>query len=589
MSIIAFTDAGDFRREALAWASIGLAGAWTAWLTVAAPRWDRATLGLDLAICSWLVVASGLVVFEGEIVSGRAFFATGYPLSAALSWGVRHGPKGGLAAGGVLGLALVVTRPLNGASLGDLPGNELRDLIGGVINYLVAGGAVGFVSMLLVRSGDALQRATDELVGERERAARFAERESLARQIHDSVLQALALIHKRGRELSRMDPVPGAGVAELGRIAEKQEEELRSLILREPETTPAGRASLRSELEAAARALEGIDVSVSCVGPIWLERRVADELSAAVRQALANVIEHAGASRAAVFAEQDRGRILVTVRDDGKGFEYDEVALRANGKGGHPEEHEREGRGSWWIDGGDELHRTGNRGRVPGSSQAGRNMSDPIRVMVVDDHPVWRDGVRSDLESAGHTVVGEAADGREAIALARDCMPEVILMDLQLPHVAGVEATRRIIEESPHVKVLVLSASAEEKDVFEAVKAGAAGYLLKSSTSDELVAAIARVRDGEPVFTASLAGLVLDEFRRIATRSAGEPELTPRENEVLVYVAKGYTYKEIGEKLYISTKTVQNHVQNILTKLQLRKRYELMRYALQRGLDQIPE
>jgi DNA-binding NarL/FixJ family response regulator len=212
-----------------------------------------------------------------------------------------------------------------------------------------------------------------------------------------------------------------------------------------------------------------------------------------------------------------------------------------------------------------------------------------IRVLVVDDHPVWRDGVRSDLEAAGHSVVGEASDGREAIAMARDCMPEVILMDLQLPQVSGVDATRRIIDESPHVKVLVLSASAEERDVFEAVKAGAAGYLLKSSTSDELVSAVARVRDGEPVFTPSLAGLVLEEFRRIATKESGEPDLTPRENEVLKYVAKGYTYKEIGEKLFISTKTVQNHVQNILTKLQLRKRYELMRYALQRGLDQAPE
>jgi DNA-binding NarL/FixJ family response regulator len=212
-----------------------------------------------------------------------------------------------------------------------------------------------------------------------------------------------------------------------------------------------------------------------------------------------------------------------------------------------------------------------------------------IRVLVVDDHPVWRDGVRSDLEAAGHSVVGEASDGREAIAMARDCMPEVILMDLQLPQVSGVDATRRIIDESPHVKVLVLSASAEERDVFEAVKAGAAGYLLKSSTSDELVSAVARVREGEPVFTPSLAGLVLEEFRRIATKESGEPDLTPRENEVLKYVAKGYTYKEIGEKLFISTKTVQNHVQNILTKLQLRKRYELMRYALQRGLDQAPE
>jgi DNA-binding NarL/FixJ family response regulator len=139
------------------------------------------------------------------------------------------------------------------------------------------------------------------------------------------------------------------------------------------------------------------------------------------------------------------------------------------------------------------------------------------------------------------------------------------------------------------VKVLVLSASAEEADVLEAVKAGASGYLLKSSRSDELIDAVTRVRSGQPVFTPSLAGLVLSEFRRIATNDTASPGLTPRENEVLKLVAKGYTYREIGEKLFISTKTVQNHVQNILTKLQLKKRYELMRYAIQKGLDRAPE
>jgi DNA-binding NarL/FixJ family response regulator len=213
-----------------------------------------------------------------------------------------------------------------------------------------------------------------------------------------------------------------------------------------------------------------------------------------------------------------------------------------------------------------------------------------IRVLVVDDHPVWRSGVRNDLERSGRLqVVGEAEDGGEAIEMAREVMPDVVLMDLQLPHVSGVDATRAIVEDSPHVKVLVLSASAEEADVLEAVKAGASGYLLKSSRSDELVDAVTRVRGGEPVFTASLAGLVLSEFRRIATDDATSPGLTPRENEVLKLVAKGYTYREIGEKLFISTKTVQNHVQNILTKLQLKKRYELMRYAIQKGLDRAPE
>jgi DNA-binding NarL/FixJ family response regulator len=215
---------------------------------------------------------------------------------------------------------------------------------------------------------------------------------------------------------------------------------------------------------------------------------------------------------------------------------------------------------------------------------------EPIRVMVVDDHPMWRDGVRADLESSGvASVVAEASDGGEAIERARDAMPEVVLMDLQLPTVSGVEATRRIVEETPHVKVLVLSASAEEADVLEAVKAGAAGYLLKSTPSAEVAAAVRRVRDGEPVFTPSLAGLVLSEFRRVATKDPAEPGLTPRENEVLKLVAKGYTYREIAEQLFVSVKTVQNHVQNILTKLQLRKRYELMRYAIQRGLDRAPD
>ncbi len=217
---------------------------------------------------------------------------------------------------------------------------------------------------------------------------------------------------------------------------------------------------------------------------------------------------------------------------------------------------------------------------------------EPIRVVVADDHPVWRDGLRADFDASGVvTIVGEASDGGEAIEVALEQMPDVVLMDLNMPTVSGVEATRRIVEEAPTIKVLILSATGEEADVLEAVKAGAGGYLLKSATSDELADALRRVRAGEPVFTPSLAGLVLNEFRRVAGGEAtpAEPKLSPRENEVLKLVAKGYTYREIAEKLFISVKTVQNHVQNILTKLQLKKRYELMRYAIQRGLDRAPE
>ncbi|MDQ3913883.1 MAG: histidine kinase [Actinomycetota bacterium] len=334
MSFIALMDSGDFRNEALAWASIGLAGAWTVWVTASSRRWDRATLWIDLAVCGWLIVASAFVVFEGEVVGGRPFFATGYPITAALAWGVRRGPKAGLAVGAFLGAVLILTRPLNGVPLDELSGGDVRDLVSGIINYLVAGGAVGFVSNLLVRSAQALEDATEELVREREHAARLAERESLAREIHDSVLQVLALINKKGRELARLDAVPPAEVARLGELAEKEEAGLRSLILREPEPAPGGTTSLRSDLEALARSIDDVDVSVSCVGPLWVDRSIGNELVAAVRQALANVVEHARASKATVFAEEDDGRLLVSVRDDGVGFVFDEEALRADGKAG---------------------------------------------------------------------------------------------------------------------------------------------------------------------------------------------------------------------------------------------------------------
>jgi DNA-binding NarL/FixJ family response regulator len=210
----------------------------------------------------------------------------------------------------------------------------------------------------------------------------------------------------------------------------------------------------------------------------------------------------------------------------------------------------------------------------------------PIRVMVVDDHPMWRDGVRADLERDGAVeVVAEAGDGAEAVERARATRPELVVMDLNLPVLSGVEATRQIAEALPDVRILVLSASGEERDVLEAVKAGASGYLLKSATAAEVADAVRRVAAGEPVFTPSLAALVLGEFRRLADHDPAEPALTPREHEVLRLVAKGYTYREIAERLFISVRTAQNHVQNILSKLQLRRRYDLMRYAIERGLD----
>jgi DNA-binding NarL/FixJ family response regulator len=229
-------------------------------------------------------------------------------------------------------------------------------------------------------------------------------------------------------------------------------------------------------------------------------------------------------------------------------------------------------------------------GGNPRGNPRGDPGGDPIGVLVVDDHPVWRDGIRADLERwGGAHVVAEASDGGEAIHQALRVMPDLVLMDLQLPTVSGVEAIRQITEELPHVRVLVLSASGDESDVLQAVKAGAHGYVLKSTSSEELIEAVRRVHRGEPVFTPSLAGMVLNELRHPGERRPAEPSLSPRETEVLRLVAKGYTYREIADKLFISVKTVQNHVRNILSKLQLHRRYELMRYAIHRGLDRTPD
>ncbi|GAA2148249.1 response regulator transcription factor [Nocardioides koreensis] len=224
-------------------------------------------------------------------------------------------------------------------------------------------------------------------------------------------------------------------------------------------------------------------------------------------------------------------------------------------------------------------------------------MDEPVRVMVVDDHPMWRDAVERDLAAAGFEVVAVAASGGEALVRFHATRPRVVVLDLQIPAPTGVEVTAEVIRQDPAARVLILSASGEQDDVLAAVKAGATGYLVKSASREELLAAVRRVAAGDTVFTPGLAGLVLGEFRRLAggapedspADAVHRPELTERETEVLRMVAKGMSYKQIADRLVLSHRTVQNHVQNTLRKLQMHNRVELTRYAIEQGLDEPAE
>jgi DNA-binding NarL/FixJ family response regulator len=208
-----------------------------------------------------------------------------------------------------------------------------------------------------------------------------------------------------------------------------------------------------------------------------------------------------------------------------------------------------------------------------------------MRVLIVDDHALFRDGLRSLLEARGIEVVGEAANGREAVELARQFRPEIVLMDLTMPEVDGLTATRILATDLPEVKVVVLTASDDESDLFEAIKSGAYGYLLKNLEADEFFRALEAVQAGIPVFTPRLARRVLQEFRQKTSPQTDEASLTDRERELLELLVQGVTSnRELAQRLFISENTVKYRLRNIMTKLHLENRAQVIAYALRTGL-----
>jgi DNA-binding NarL/FixJ family response regulator len=210
-----------------------------------------------------------------------------------------------------------------------------------------------------------------------------------------------------------------------------------------------------------------------------------------------------------------------------------------------------------------------------------------VRILIADDHSLFRDGLRSLLRAEGHEVIGEAKNGREAIELAKKLTPDLVLMDVSMPEMDGITATRALTAELPGTKVVILTASEEESKLFEAIKAGAQGYLLKNLEAEAFFDMLDKASRGEPALTPVLARKLLQEFAKpaeAATRSE-EEELTAREREVLELMVEGVTSnRKLAKRLGLSENTVKFHVRNILDKLRVHNRAEVIGYALRKGI-----
>ncbi len=215
-----------------------------------------------------------------------------------------------------------------------------------------------------------------------------------------------------------------------------------------------------------------------------------------------------------------------------------------------------------------------------------------MRILIADDHALFRDGLRSLLEAHDIEVVGEASNGEEAVELAWKLKPDVTLMDLMMPGIDGLEATKRLVAELPEVKVVILTASDDDANLFEAIKSGAKGYLLKDLESTQFFSLLEGVERGEPALTPALARKLLEEFARpTARRDREDPDaLTDREREVLELMVEGTTTnRKLAKTLGVSENTVKFHVRNILDKLHLHNRAEVVGYALRHRLVEPPE
>jgi DNA-binding NarL/FixJ family response regulator/signal transduction histidine kinase len=457
---------------------------------------------------------------------------------------------------------------------------------------------------------DTRKQAQTQLLDQQRALAALEERERLGRELHDGLGQVMGYVNVQAQTVETLlaENKIESAQANLRRIVQAAQEahaDIRSFILGlRAEDTPQRDfwQALRDRLDQF-QATYGIETGlnlpddpITAFGPA-----VEEQLLRIIQEALANVRKHAAASRVEVLASFDAAAAHIVIADDGVGFQPPTSSPLAGGtEGGRPHFGLRMMRERATAVGGEvEVRSTPGQGTcvlihiphlVPTAPpDAELSGLEGVRLLLVDDHPLFLEGLRNLLVTRGFTVVGTANDGQAALHQARALRPDVVVMDVHMPGGGGLEATRAIKAELPETKVVMLTVDADDATLFEAIKSGASGYLLKGLNANQFCELLVGALRGDVSLSPGLAARIVAEFSRATPtpslpRPMGEGggDLTPRQREVLGLVAQGLTYKEVGQRLHLSEKTIKYHMGHVLEKLHLKNRAQAIAYYAQK-------
>jgi len=460
--------------------------------------------------------------------------------------------------------------------------------------------------LILLRDITERRRTENQLLQQQRALAVLEERERLARELHDDLGQVLGYINVQAQAIHELlsagqTDAADAHLARLTAIVQDAHADVREHILNlkaiiSPEKGffPALEQYLQQFERNSGIRTELIVPDALAEGSF--EPAVEVQLLRIIQEALTNARKHACAHQVHVTFRVQGDWALVTVEDDGRGFDPSTLTddtSRAAQNGQHFGLHFMRERAEAV---GGNLHvysvpRQGTRlvVQIPLRREGGDH---PMKILLVDDHPLFLEGLKNLLAARGLEVVGTARDGQEALEKARVLHPDVVLMDIEMPRCDGLTATRLIKAEIPDIRIVVLTVSEDDRHLFEAIKSGASGYLLKSLDAAKFFGILSDLEQGEAALSPGLAAKILEEFAHRADRTEGQREigeaeskaLTVRQREILVLVARGLTYKEVAATLHLSERTVKYHMGEILRKLHLENRSQVIAWAARSGL-----